>query len=187
METDVTTLLGRLRDGDRSAFDRLVGLVYDELIVLARNNLRRHRRSPTLNTTDLVHEAYMKMARQNGIDASDRSHFLAIASRAMRQVVVQFARARMADKRGGNRERVTLECQQIAIDDHAERILEIDDILGQLGDYDGRLAQVVECRFFAGLTEEETAAALGTSVRTVQRDWLRARIWLKKLLEEGGN
>ncbi|MCB1164378.1 RNA polymerase subunit sigma-70 [bacterium] len=184
MDLAVTELLGRLRDGDPQALDQLIPLVYGELTLLAQSNLRRHRRSPTLNTSDLVHEAYMKMAGQEGLDATSQGHFLGIAARAMRQVIVAFARARTADKRGGGCEHITLEQQQIPIDDYAPRLLEIDEVLSRLGEHDPRLATVVECRFFAGLTEDETAAAMGSTLRTVQRDWSRARIWLRRLLAE---
>jgi len=182
---NVTVLLQAMKAGDRAAFDRLVPLVYDELRVIARHHLRRHRRSETLNTTALVHEVYVKMARQSGLQAEDRSHFLAVSACAMRQVIVQFARARAAEKRGGGEAPLPLEEQQIAVDDHAHQLLEIDRVLEKLRDRDERLARVVECRFFAGLSETETAEAMGVSLRTAQRDWMRARAWLKMELGEG--
>ncbi|GJM44744.1 MAG: DNA-directed RNA polymerase sigma-70 factor [Gemmatimonadota bacterium] len=181
---DVTVLLQAMKAGDQDAFDRLVPLVYDELRLIARNHLRRHRRSETLNTTALVHEVYVKMAKQGGLDAQDRAHFLAVSACAMRQVIVQFARARTAEKRGGGESALPLEEQQIAIDDHAHQLLEIDRILDRLRDKDERLARVVECRFFAGLNEAETAEAMDVSLRTAQRDWMRARAWLRVELAE---
>jgi RNA polymerase sigma factor (TIGR02999 family) len=177
---DVTELLHAIKAGDQAAFDRLVPLVYDELHKIAHLHLQRHRRSETLNTTALVHEVYLKMSKQAELDLEDRSHFLAVSACAMRQVIVQFARARTAAKRGGGEEIMPLDEQQIAIDDHAHQVLEINRILERLRERDDRLARVVECRFFGGLSEQETAEALGVSLRTAQRDWMRARAWLRE-------
>ena len=183
---EVTLLLRAMRDGETGAFDRLVPLVYDELRRIAHGHLRRHRSGHTLDTTGLVHEAYLKLAEQGGLDLRDRGHFLAVSARAMRQVLVDFARARMAAKRGGpEAQRVTLEDDAAAVAAQAELLLDIDRALVALRAHSERLARVVECRYFAGYSEEETAAALGTSLRTAQRDWLRARDWLRRALEEG--
>ena len=183
---EVTLLLRAMRDGEAGAFDRLVPLVYDELRRIAHGHLRRHRSGHTLDTTGLVHEAYLKLAEQGGLDLRDRGHFLAVSARAMRQVLVDFARARMAAKRGGpDARRVTLEDDAAAVAAQAELLLDIDRALVGLRAHSERLARVVECRYFAGYSEEETAAALGTSLRTAQRDWLRARDWLRRALEEG--
>lgn len=180
----VTQLLLAYRDGDRDAFDRLVPMLYDDLRRIARRQLRR---SPgqTLDTTGLVHEAYLKLIDPAKVDWQDRGHFLAVSARAMRQVIIGYARKRSAGKRGGGERPVTLDEAQIAIDDQAERLLALDRALERLGGRDERLARVVECRFFAGLSEEETAQALGVSLRTAQRDWMRARAWLKEELRGG--
>jgi len=181
----VTMLLREWRDGRKDAFDRLVPLVYDELRRLARGQLRGAPRGRTLNTTALVHEAYVKMARQEGLAVEDRGHFLAVSAHAMRQVVVDFARARLAAKRGGGQARVTLEDGSASLDAEAERVFEVDRALEKLRAHSERLAQVVECRYFAGLDEQETAQALGVSLRTAQRDWMRARAWLRETLGGG--
>jgi RNA polymerase sigma factor (TIGR02999 family) len=179
---DVTRLLHAYRDGDREAFDRLVPLMYDDLRRVARRQLRRGRPGATLNTTGLVHEVYMKMADQQHLDARDRGHFLAISAHAMRQVIADAARRRTAEKRGGGQEAIPLDEAPELAADQARWLLDVDRALEQLAAHDQRMARVVECRFFAGLTEDETALALDTSLRTVQRDWMRARAWLKEAL-----
>lgn len=161
--------------------DRLVPVVYDELRRLARRQLAGHQRG-LLDTTTLVHEVYLKLARQGQIPPDSRSHFLGIAARAMRQIVVDFARRRGAQKRGGEQPDLSLDAQTIAVEAEAEKVLALNDALGRLAEIDPRLIRVVECRFFAGLSEEETAAALDVSTRTVQRDWMRARAWLQTQL-----
>lgn len=183
---EVTRLLHAFRDGDRQAFDRLVPLVYDELKKIARRHLRRTRRGRTLDTTALVHEAYMKMAGQEGLDLADRGHLLAVSACAMRQVIVQFARARNAEKRGGGVAPVTLDEGRVSVDEQADQILALNQALERLRERSERLARVVECRYFAGLSEEETAQALEVSLRTAQRDWMRARAWLQEELAGGG-
>lgn len=179
---DVTDLLLAYGQGDRQAFDRLVPLIYDDLHRIARRHLRRGRPGQTLNTTGLVHEVYLKMIDPSRIDWQNRAHFLAVSARAMRQVIVSHARRRSADKRGGGALAVTLDEGQIAIDEQAEGLLALDQALSRLAQRNERLARVVECRFFAGLSEEETAEALSVSLRTAQRDWLRARAWLREEL-----
>lgn len=177
---EVTVLLRALGDGDQAAFDRLLPLVYGELRRMARGQLRRHASTPTLDATGLVHDAYLKMVRQAGLEARDRGHFLAIAARAMRQILVDRSRRRTADKRGGEATPMSLdEAPEIAAADD-RLVLDVDEALARLPE---RLARVVECRFFAGLSETETAEALGASLRTVQRDWKRARVWLREELQ----
>lgn len=181
---EVTRLLAALRAGEGDAVDRLLPLVYDELKRIAHGHLRRHRHGGTLDTTGLVHEAYLKLAG-GGIDVRDRGHFLAVSARAMRQVLVDLARARAAAKRGGPAARpVTLEEDSASVDAEAERLLDLDRALDRLRAVNERLAAVVECRYFAGYSEEETAEALGVALRTAQRDWLRARAWLREALSE---
>jgi RNA polymerase sigma factor (TIGR02999 family) len=179
---DVTQLLQAYREGDREAFDRLVPLVYDDLRRIARRHLGRGRRSETLNTTGLVHEAYLKLVDQTRAHYEDRGHFLAVSAVAMRQVIISHARRHLAAKRGGGNRPVTLEEERIAVDRQAEQLVAVDDALNRLAQHNERLARAVECRFFAGLSEEETAQALGVSLRTAQRDWMRARAWLKEEL-----
>jgi RNA polymerase sigma factor (TIGR02999 family) len=176
----VTELLQAFRDGDREAFDRIVPLLYDDLRRLARGQLRRGRPGATLNTTGLVHELYLKMMGQHGLNATDRGHFLAISARAMRQVVADAARRRTAAKRGGVEAPVTFDEGLGVASEDARWLADLDDALKRLSRHNLRLAQVVECRFFGGLSEEETAEALAVSLRTVQRDWMRARAWLKE-------
>jgi RNA polymerase sigma factor (TIGR02999 family) len=177
---DVTQLLIAFREGDRQAFDRLVPIVYDDLRRIARAHLRRSRRGQTMNTTGLVHEAYLRLVDQTQANWEDRQHFLSVCARAMRQIVISNARRSSAAKRGGGERQVTLNEEQIAEARHAERLITIDRALDRLAARNERLAQVVECRYFAGLTEEETAEAMGSSLRTVQRDWMRARAWLRE-------
>jgi RNA polymerase sigma factor (TIGR02999 family) len=178
---DVTQLLIAYSAGERDAFDRLLPMVYDDLRRIARRQLG-YSNQRTLNTTGLVHESYLKLVDQTRIDYQDRSHFLAISARAMRQIIIGYARKRNAQKRGGGERAVTLDEGRIAINEEAEQLLALDQALERLGTRNPRLAQVVECRFFAGLSEEETAEAMGVSLRTAQRDWMRARAWLKQEL-----
>lgn len=179
---DVTRLLDAYRGGDREAFDRLVPLLYDDLRRIARAHLRGGRGGRTLETTGLVHEAWLRLADHTRAAWQDRSHFLAVCAVAMRQIVISDARRRQAAKRGGGERQVTLDEGKVSGGDDAEQLLALDRALDRLADRDGRLARVVECRFFAGLTEQETAEALGASLRTVQRDWTRARAWLREEL-----
>jgi RNA polymerase sigma factor (TIGR02999 family) len=176
---EVTRLLHAYAGGDRAAFDELVPMVYDELRRIARSHLRRTKRGATLDTTALVHEAYLKLAGQKGMRVEDRGHFLAIAACAMRQIIISRARARLAEKRGGGGVPVTLDEERIASEEQAAWLLDLDRALEQLREHDERLARTIECRFFAGLSEEETAQALGVSLRTAQRCWMRARAWIR--------
>jgi RNA polymerase sigma factor (TIGR02999 family) len=182
---EITQLLRAYDAGDRSAFDRMVPLVYDELRRLARRHIRRGPRGQTLNTTGLVHEAYLKLAGSPELRLRDRGHLMAVTACAMRQVMVSRARARLADKRGGGVVPVELEEGQVGLEPAAEWLIDLDRALAGLRDHDERLAQVFECRYFAGLSEEETAEALGTSLRTVQRGWMRSRAWLRDALRSG--
>jgi RNA polymerase sigma factor (TIGR02999 family) len=180
----ITQLLQRHHAGDRDAFDRMVPLVYDQLRAIARRQLvRGGPRGPMLDTTSLVQEAYLDLVGEHGVDWQSRGHFFAISARAMRRILVDDARRRMAAKRGGGLVEVTLEPDMLTGDGDPERILAIDEALQALSAFNPRLTQVVECRFFAGMTEEETAEALQSSLRSVQRDWMRARAWLAKTLQ----
>ncbi len=180
---EVTQLLLAYGQGETGAFDQLLPLLYDDLRRIARRQLARGGRPDgVLDTTSLVHEFYLKMVDQTRVDSRDRGHFLAIAARAMRQVVIGFARRQGTAKRGGGRLQTTLEEGHVVLEDQAEWLLALDAALSRLAVHSPRLAQVVECRFFAGLSEEETAAALAVSLRTAQRDWMRARAWLQEEL-----
>lgn len=173
----VTALLKRARSGDGHAGDELVALVYDELRRLAGHLLRNEEPGHTLQPTALVHEAWLRLGGASGA-ADDRAHFFALAARAMRQVLVDHARRRRAAKRGEGATPAPLsDALPVATDPDAE-LLALDDAIERLGAAQPRLRQVVECRYFAGFTEDETALALGVTVRTIQRDWARARAWL---------
>jgi RNA polymerase sigma factor (TIGR02999 family) len=180
---EVTRLLSDVRSGDREAFDRLLSLLYGELREVAERQLRRGN-DRTLHATALVHEVYVKLSDQSAIPSNDRAHFLAIAARAMRQVLIDRARKRHAEKRGGGWARTTLAGKALQSTIATEDLLALDQALESL---DERQRQVVECRFFGGLTEQETAEALEISERTVRRDWVTARARLYSLLypEEG--
>jgi RNA polymerase sigma factor (TIGR02999 family) len=178
----ITALLQRHHQGDRDAFDRLVSIVYEQLRRVARGQLARGWPGNTVSTTTLVHEAYVQLVTETGVDWQDRHHFFAICARAMRRILVDHARRRGARKRDGGRPPVRLDEVGAGIDTQTELIVAVDQALASLEALDARLARVVECRYFAGMTEDETARALGTSLRTVQRDWLRARGWLLKQL-----
>lgn len=182
---DITRLLTAFRGGDRAAFDRLVPLVYHELHGIARRQLRRLRPGDTLGTTGLVHEAYFKLVDQERAYPQDREHFFSIAAHAMRQVLIDYARHKGTEKRGGGRDPVTLDEARAAAAEPETRLLELDAALVRLEELDPRLVRVVECRFFAGLNQDETAEALDVSVRTVQRDWKLAQAWLREELEGG--
>lgn len=175
---DATRLLLASRSGDDDALDRLFPQVYDELKLIARQRLARHGRGYTLDTTALVHESYLKLVDQTRVEPRDRAHFFALASRAMRFIIIDHARARAAAKRGGKADPVPFDNVQVAVEEQAVELLDLNDALERLAERDERLAEVVDCRFFGGLTYEEVAEATGRSVATVKRDWRRARAWL---------
>lgn len=178
----VTRYLQEFSDGRPEAFDEVVDLVYADLRNIAHRQLQRARFGETLDTTGLVHEAYMKLIDQEQARWQDRQHFFAITAHAMRQIIVDYARKRFAQKRGGGEAAEELDENKVAARKEAERILALNDAVETLGEIDERMLRVVECRFFAGLSEQETADALGMSLRTVQRTWKRARAWLKEEL-----
>lgn len=176
--SDVTRLLQDAASGDSAAFDHLYELVYDELVRLARA-VRRAGAPETLNTTSLVHEAYFKLVDTPGkLQWNDRKHFFAVAARAMRQVLVNAARDKMAQKRGGGLLPITLDDQDFASIVEPEAFLSLHEALDRLETISKRQARIIEYRFFAGLTVSETAEALDVSERTVKRDWRFARAWL---------
>lgn len=172
--SSITELLADLRSGQREAFDRILPLVYHELRRVAHRELAA-RPSDSLSPTALVHELYMKFARAERADWRNRAHFLGVAAVAMRHILVDRARRRTAEKRGGPQRQITLDENLNALDDNAESVLDLHEALDHLARLDPRLARVVECRFFGGMTEQETAEAVGVGVRTVRRDWIKAR------------
>lgn len=177
---DVTRLLHDARSGAEGAHDRLLATVYQELNVIARAHLRRERPDHTLSSTALVHEAYVRMVDLTAVSWTGRAHFFAVASQAMRRVLVDWARARRADKRGGDAAPLSLDAAEIdpAAPARPDEIVALDEALRRLACRSERQARVVECRYFGGLSIEETAGALGVSPTTVKDDWRLARAWL---------
>lgn len=180
-------VLAELRTGSRESLDRLLPVVYGELRAIAHRQLAARGGGGTLQTTGLVHEAYLKLVDHSRAHGRDRAHFLALASVAMRHVLVDRARARVALKRGGEQLRVTFDENHIAVDDQPDALLQLHEAMLRLAELQPRLARVVECRFFGGLTEEEIAEALDITVRTVQRDWVKARMLLRLNLYLSGD
>ncbi|MCA1816766.1 MAG: sigma-70 family RNA polymerase sigma factor [Acidobacteria bacterium] len=179
MAHEVTALLAAWSDGDESAYDRLVPLVYEELHRLAHRYMRRERDDHTLQTTALVGEAYLRLVGQR-VEWQSREHFFATSARLMRRILVDHARARGYRKRGGGARRVPLEDVLEMSDERAAELVALDEALDALARMDERKARVVELRFFGGLEVEETARLLGVSPNTVKRDWRAARAWLYK-------
>lgn len=179
---DITTQLRAWQAGDPSARERLFPLVYDELRLIAHRQLQRERPGHTLDTTALVHEAYLRLAGATSQDFSDRAHFFAMAATAMRRILVDYARRYRTEKRGAAPRRVSLTDTMLVAEERADTLLAVDEALVELARIDPRLSRVVECRFFAGLTEEETAETLGVTSRTVRRDWTKAKGWLLRTL-----
>jgi RNA polymerase sigma factor (TIGR02999 family) len=184
--TDVTTLLVRWRKGDKAALDALVPLVYRELRRVARARLRAERPGHSLQTTALVHEVYLRLVDIERLTIESRTHFLAVASRLMRQILVDHARRRDADKRGANVPMISLDDVSPAAPVAAVDILALDQALDALSLLDARLCRVVELKFFGGLTIEETASALDVSRATVERDWTAAKAFLYDHLSATG-
>ena len=182
---DVTLLLRQLSGGEREAADKLVPLVYNELRRLAVRHLRRERRNHTLQATALVHEVYMKVASQEGAQWQNRAHFFAVASQLMRRILVDYARTQQRAKRGGGQQRVTLDELSAVTQVPSAELLAVDEALARLEKLDPRQAQVVELRYFGGLTVEEAAEALGISTKTIIREWNVAKAWLYGALKKG--
>ncbi|HXX63365.1 MAG TPA: sigma-70 family RNA polymerase sigma factor [Bacteroidota bacterium] len=174
---EVTQMLVNVRAGDESALNRLLPLVYDELRKIASSYLSQEHSSQTIQTSDLVHEAYLRLAEAD-VTWQNRAHFFGIAARSMRQILVDYARRRNAEKRGGGMTRVSLTESVLLVDEDFSRLLMLDDALKRLEQVDSRLCKVVEMRYFSGLTIEETAEALSVSARTVENDWNLAKAWL---------
>lgn len=178
----ITALLDDARAGVPGAVDRLYEALYPDLHSLAHANLRRNRALTLLDTTGLVHESYVKFIGAGLIDAADRAHFMGYAARVMRSIVVDFVRRRMAERRGGGAPHTQIDTAAEVADPRDQEILGVADALDELEQVDSRLVRVVEMRYFAGMTETEVSEALDMSVRTVARDWEKARLFLEQAL-----
>jgi RNA polymerase sigma factor (TIGR02999 family) len=190
VQTTVTRLLGEVQRGNRAVLGELFALVYEELHARAHQQRARWHGDYTLNTTALVHEAYLKLVDQSQAQWEGRSHFLGVAAKAMRHILIDYARRRRAEKRGGDVQKLSLDEMKVGTDDlvltqeRAEALVVLDEALKRLEQESEREARVVECRFFGGMTVEETAAALGVSARTVKRDWAMAQAWLHREMQK---
>lgn len=187
MAGEVTQLLGDMRAGDEAATQQLFALIYDELRRLARRHLRRERPDHTLQTTALVHEAYLKLIDQKAANWQNRAHFIGVASQLMRRILIDYARSHQRVKRGGGQRIIRLDEAVQLSDERFEEMLLIDASLQRLARIDPRQSRIVELRFFGGLTAEETAEVLKISAKTVQREWTMARVWLQRDLENANN
>lgn len=181
-EDDITRMISELDSRGREGLDQLFPIVYEELRLLAQRHMRGERSDHTLDTTALVHEAYLKLSGLDRIRWQNRAQFLAIAAQAMRRVLLNHASARRAQKRGGGRDRVPLDDVVLLTDNRAEELVALDAALTRLAELNVRQARIVECRFFAGMSIEETAEALDIAPATVKRDWAVARAWLNREL-----
>ena len=179
----ITVSLDDCSKGDEHALEQLMPLVYDELRRMARGFLRRQPAHHTLQTTELIHEAYLKIAKSDQQNWQNRAHFFGVAAKAMRHILVDYARSKQRQKRGGVQERVSLADDMAVSRDQTSELVDLDEVLKALEVMDERKSRVVELRFFGGLTNEEIAEALKISVETVKRDWRFARIWMLRELE----
>ncbi len=187
----VTRLLEAVRAGNRTALNDLFPLVYKELHALAHRQRRRWQGNYTVNTTALVHEVYLKLVDQHSIDWESRAHFFGVAAQAMRQILIDYVRQQRAQKRGGDAPKVSLDELQdmfggvlTLTDERSEALLALDEALEKLGQMSERQSRIVECRFFGGMTIEETAAVLGLSTATVKRSWSLAQVWLYQEMQK---
>ena len=181
---NATEFLTQLSGGESAAADRLMPLVYDELRALAARHLQRERADHTLQPTALVHEAYLRLIGGKELGCSNRRHFFQSAAEAMRRILIEHARRRNRQKRGGGRRPVPLDAVELAVQGDAEKLFALDDAIRRLGIVDDRAAEIVRLRFFAGFDVAETAELLAVSPRTVKREWMFARAWLYGVLRE---
>lgn len=177
-EGDVTLLLQRLADGEDDVLNQLFPMLYSELRQIASGQRHRGGAGTTLDTTALIHEAYLRFAKRDRHLYSHRQHFFAVAAKAMRQILLDEAKRRLRYKRGGGAQRQSLDAEQLKVEQQAELMIALDQGLDKLGQVKERARRVVEYRFFGGLTEEETADVIGVDARTIRRDWAKARAWL---------
>jgi RNA polymerase sigma factor (TIGR02999 family) len=185
-EKEVTQLLIAWSNGDQAALEQLTPLVYSELHRLAHRYLGRERKGHTLQTTALVHEAYIRLIDQKEVRWQNRAHFFAIAAQIMRRILVDYARARNYAKRGGGAQRVSFDEAMDVSDERAADVIALDEALSALAELDQRKSRIIELRFFGGLSIEETAEVLGVSPGTVMRDWTFAKAWLQREINKGG-
>ncbi|MEQ1603336.1 MAG: sigma-70 family RNA polymerase sigma factor [Pyrinomonadaceae bacterium] len=179
---EISLLLADWSEGDEVALEQLMPLVYDELRRLARGYMRRQPSGHTFQTTELIHEAYLKLAKNDAQNWKNRAHFFGVAAKAMRHILVDYSRAKHSQKRGGWQERVTLTEMTANSSDSSKDMIALDDALNDLAELDQRKSRVVELRYFGGLSNEEIAAVLQVSIDTVKRDWRFARNWLLREL-----
>lgn len=182
VSSEITQILHDWNQGNTDAKERLLPFVYDELKRQARILMSRERRNHTLQPTALVHEAFLRLSKQSGVEWQNRSHFYAISSRLMRQILVDHARVHSADKRGSNAIHFSVDDVNIPVEQRADSILIVDEALNRLAEIDAQQAQIVEMRFFGGMTNPEIAEALDISERTVGREWQSAKLWLYREL-----
>jgi RNA polymerase sigma factor (TIGR02999 family) len=183
LQNEITELLLAWSDGDKEALDELMPIVYDELHRLAQRQLARERAGHTLQTTALVNEAYLKLIDQKRVQWQNRSHFFAVAAKIMRRILIDYARSRQYFKRGGGLPALPLDEAIIVSQERAQEIIALDDALTALSSYDERKGRIVELRFFAGFSIEETAELLGVSPGTVMKDWTLAKAWLQREMD----
>lgn len=184
-QSDVTSLLKQFTQGDKEAAEKLIPLVYDELKRLARSYMRREPPDHTLQTTALVHEAYLKLICQRTANWQSRSHFFGIAAQLMRRILIDHARGQLREKRGGGKAILPLKADLAFSPEQSEELMRLDEALDRLSVLDPRQGKVVELRFFGGLSVEETSGFLGVSPKTVKRDWVVAKAWLHAELRRG--
>jgi RNA polymerase sigma-70 factor, ECF subfamily len=175
---DITRYLHDWRDGKESALEEMLPFVYNELRLIAKRYRSKERAEHTFQTTDVINEAYLKLVDQNGTDWQNRSHFFAVASRVVRNLLVDYARAKNYQKRGSGGEKVNIDDVALFTPEPDENLLALDDALNRLAKFDERKAKIVELKYFGGLSSEETAEVLGISEITVKREWLKAKAWL---------
>lgn len=181
---EVTQLLHKVKSGNKEAYNQLYPIVYEHLKRIASHQLSGERKNHTLNNTELVHESYLKLINQTDIEWQDRQHFFNVAAKAMRQILIDYARKQLAGKRGGKAHNITLDENLINVEKEAGELIELDELLKRLEQLNERLARIVELRYFAGLSIEHTAEILDISTSTVNRDWLKARSWLHQNLRK---
>ncbi|MCB1024073.1 MAG: sigma-70 family RNA polymerase sigma factor [Acidobacteria bacterium] len=183
-KTDITLILQQVSEGDESAKEHLIAVVYDELKRQARIYLLGERKNHTLQPTALVHETYLRLVNQNKVEWKNRNHFFAIAARLMRRILIDYARSRSAEKRGGSNTRFSLDDKQISTTQRSSALIALDDALERLSAIDPRKARIVEMKFFGGLNESEIAEIEEVSTRTLRREWRIARLWLYRELRD---
>ena len=183
MAEEITQLLTAFRKGSKNAYDQLFPVVYDRLRSIANLQLRQEDQGHTYSKTDLVHEAYFKLINQNKVKWQDRAHFYAVAARSMRQILIDHARKKLAEKRGGSEKNLTYIDEIMRVEHQAGELIDLDEALNKLSALDSRMAKVVEFRYFGEMTFDDIAEVMDLSSRTVKRDWAQARGWLYKELK----